>query len=272
MTKRALCIGINDYPGSQNDLQGCVNDANDWRQALENRKFTVTSMLDGAATKSNMVEAFKKIVADTGKDDIAVITYSGHGTWMPDVDDFDNEPDGRDEALCPHDIMSGNVLVDDEIHEIFSMRNWGARLIFISDSCHSGTVARMCPGMPALAKIPENAARIRFLDNSLFLKNAAVLSAANRMRAATFKHRIRSASVLFAGCQDDEYSYDAYINGRFNGAFSYVALNALAQLGEKATYLDWYRAIRNYLPNNNYPQTPNLACAAYQRKWAVLKP
>jgi len=30
MAKKALCIGINDYPGTQNDLSGCVNDANDW--------------------------------------------------------------------------------------------------------------------------------------------------------------------------------------------------------------------------------------------------
>ena len=27
MTKRALCIGINDYPGTGSDLTGCVNDA-----------------------------------------------------------------------------------------------------------------------------------------------------------------------------------------------------------------------------------------------------
>ena len=28
--KKAVCIGINNYPGTSNDLQGCVNDANDW--------------------------------------------------------------------------------------------------------------------------------------------------------------------------------------------------------------------------------------------------
>ncbi len=33
MSKKALCIGINDYPGTQNDLSGCVNDANDWAAA-----------------------------------------------------------------------------------------------------------------------------------------------------------------------------------------------------------------------------------------------
>ena len=28
--RRALCIGINDYPYEGNDLNGCVNDANAW--------------------------------------------------------------------------------------------------------------------------------------------------------------------------------------------------------------------------------------------------
>ncbi len=27
MEKRALCIGINDYPGTRSDLARCVNDA-----------------------------------------------------------------------------------------------------------------------------------------------------------------------------------------------------------------------------------------------------
>ena len=42
MTKRALCIGINDYPGTGSDLAGCVNDANDWGDALQGRGFEVT--------------------------------------------------------------------------------------------------------------------------------------------------------------------------------------------------------------------------------------
>ena len=73
-----------------------------------------------------------------------------------------------------------------------------------------------------------------------------------------------------AGCQDDEYSYDASFNGRPNGAFTYVALYTLSMLDENATYKTWMNAIRQYLPNTYYPQTPNLACAAYQRKWKVL--
>ena len=32
--KKAVCIGINNYPGIFNDLKGCVNDANDWADLL----------------------------------------------------------------------------------------------------------------------------------------------------------------------------------------------------------------------------------------------
>ena len=39
MTKRALCIGINDYPGTGSDLSGCVNDAKDWAGMLTGRGF-----------------------------------------------------------------------------------------------------------------------------------------------------------------------------------------------------------------------------------------
>ena len=34
MAKRALCVGINKYPIPGNDLMGCVNDANGWRDLL----------------------------------------------------------------------------------------------------------------------------------------------------------------------------------------------------------------------------------------------
>ena len=34
MAKKALCVGINNYPGTQNDLNGCVNDANAWAGLL----------------------------------------------------------------------------------------------------------------------------------------------------------------------------------------------------------------------------------------------
>ena len=66
MTRKALCIGINDCPGNQNDLSGCVND---WATEL-----TVTKPLDGQATMANMVATIGATIPDGASGDTVVIT------------------------------------------------------------------------------------------------------------------------------------------------------------------------------------------------------
>ncbi|MBM5817331.1 MAG: caspase family protein [Cyanobacteria bacterium K_Offshore_surface_m2_239] len=264
MAKRALCIGINDYPGTQHDLRGCVNDANDWAATLSARGFTVSKLLDSQATKAALVAGFNTLITSAKSGDSIAITFSGHGTLAPDTSG--DETDGYDEALCPFDIHLGNVLLDDEIHQLFAKRPAGVRLLLISDSCHSGTVTRNAPADPDTADAP----RIRFLPlaswlpadqlpkgpsgrplarlpvNQVFTPWAGVVTAAG--------------DVLMAGCEEgpDHYSYDATFNNRSNGAFTHYALKALKTLPATATYRDWHAAIRRSLPSTNYPQKPQL--------------
>ncbi len=268
--KRSLHIGINDYPGTNNDLAGCVNDANDWEKALNDRGFQTTTLLNDQAKKNDMVRAISNIVEKTGKDDIAVITYSGHGTWVADEDG--DESDGRDEALCPHDIMEGEILTDDELYEIFTQRSWGARIIFISDSCHSGSVSRASHFMPGTENDDWKFPKIRYLAPEVWLKNnPALLQRARSVEHTQGRWNIRAATVLFAGCKDTEYSYDAWFNGKANGAFTYSALQALDKLDPDATYGDWYKEIRKLLPHVQYPQTPQIMASSYQKnKWKVF--
>jgi hypothetical protein len=80
----------------------------------------------------------------------------------------------------------------------------------------------------------------------------------------------RFGALLMAGCQDTEYSFDAYFQGRPNGAFTFVALDTLKKIPKKATYLDWYRKIRTVLPSQQYAQTPNLFGSSSMKKWVVL--
>ena len=90
--KLALCIGINDYPGTGSDLSGCVNDANDWAAVLKQNGFTVAKLLNSAATKKAILTSMKGMVSTVAKGDSIVIQYSGHGTYIPDQDG--DEPDG----------------------------------------------------------------------------------------------------------------------------------------------------------------------------------
>ncbi len=69
MAKKALCVGINDYPGEGSDLNGCVNDAKAWAELLiKNFSFpsgSVKVLLDGQATKAAMLDGLKKLRCTT---------------------------------------------------------------------------------------------------------------------------------------------------------------------------------------------------------------
>ncbi|MFM8252890.1 MAG: caspase domain-containing protein [Planctomycetota bacterium] len=269
MAKFAFCIGINDYPGSGNDLAGCVNDVKDWAALLKARGFTVTTLLDSAATGKAMRAGMAETIAQAKAGDQVVIQYSGHGSFVPDKNG--DEPDGYDECLCPYDIFSKGPLIDDELSKIFAARADGVRLVFISDSCHSGTVARFSPIESAAlgkGKVPK-ITRARFLPPSTFLSESQVKTMGVR--------KVRSASapgsfyaLLLSGCQDSETSADAWFAGRPNGAFTFSALKALETLEETATYQDWYNAIRKRLPSSAYVQTPNINGSATMKAWKVF--
>jgi metacaspase-1 len=256
----ALCIGINDYPGTGSDLAGCVNDARDWAEELTKRGFGATLLLDADATGDAMREGIRRELRNAASGDVVVITYSGHGTWVPDLGG--DEPDRRDEALCPYDLSDNGPLLDDELHDILADRERGVRVVMISDSCHSGTVAAFAP-----ATRPE-ADRVRFLPPGVFLTDEAARTAAALPRVPA--KRSRRAALLMSGCTDFEYSYDAHFDGRPNGAFTYFALRTLRELPAGATYRDWSAAIATALPSRDYPQTPGLDGSRSQRQWPVL--
>ena len=264
MAKKALCIGINDYPGTGSDLSGCVNDARDWKAALEKRGFSVNLLLDAQATKQTMSEQIRILVKEARPQDVVVVTYSGHGSWVPDLDN--DEPDARDEVLCPYDIAQNRPLTDDEIHSTFAERERGVRIVLISDSCHSGSIIRMAP--PPAEAI---GLRIRFLPPENFLPADALQIARARATRRPLGVPRTFGGVMLSGCQDTEYSYDASFNNRPNGAFTYFALKTLQSLRPDATYRDWYQSVRESLPNRLHPQTPNLLGTRAQKAWKIFE-
>jgi hypothetical protein len=270
MVKRALCIGINDYPGTDSDLEGCVNDCNDWASVLEKRGFSVRLMLNSAATGKAMRKAIQTLVSTARTSDTTVIQYSGHGSFVPDVDG--DEPDGTDECLCPYDVKSQGPITDDELFELLRPQAPGVKVVMISDSCHSGTVARFAPILtpPTIVGNDAPQRKVRFLPPSLYLPRREVAKLGARRALRSSSPPGRYAALLLAGCRDTEYSYDAYFRGRPNGAFSFVALQALKKMPAGATYSDWYKMIRRMLPSRQYPQTPNLYGSTRMKRWRVF--
>jgi hypothetical protein len=270
MAKCALCIGINDYPGTDSDLDGCVNDANDWAAAFHGRGFTVKKLLNRQATGKAMRTAIADLVTGAAKGDLVVVQYSGHGSFVPDEDG--DEPDGIDECLCPHDVRTHGPITDDEMFELYSDHKPGVRILMISDSCNSGTVAKFAPILTPPTAKGKGAPRrtVRFLPPGAYLSRRDMAKLGVRRAIRRSSPPGRYAGLLMAGCQDTESSWDAYFQGRPNGAFTFVALRVLKSLSARATYRDWYRAIRRELPSRQYPQTPNLYGSTSMKRWRVL--
>lgn len=252
--KRALCVGINDYPGVDSDLSGCVNDAKDWKKTLAARGYTVATLFDRDATRANVLEGLAELVSSGKSGDSLVFTFSGHGSWIPDVDG--DESDQRDEMLCPYDIGKNKYLLDDDLAEVFGKKADGVRLYFISDSCHSGTVAKFAaPLFPDAAKLLP---KPRFLPPYAFLKGAKERKRLDAVAAvaSTAATRQKYPALLLAGCRDTQFSYDASFGGKANGAFTYFALAALAK--KPKTPRAWMKLVRQSLPSSIHPQTPQI--------------
>lgn len=260
----ALTSGVNRY-GSGMDLAGCVPDAQGWTAALADRGATVETLLDGDASRANILSAIGGILRRAKRGDTAVITWSGHGSRVPDMDG--DEPDRFDETICPADIMAtGRHITDDELYQtIVRYRAEGARVVFISDSCHSGTVTRFAA--PLIPK--DRMRRARYLPPELFLEGLALQRArALPSRATTAPPR--HPNLLMGGCEDREFSYDAWFGDRPNGAFTRVALDTLAELPVGSTYRQWHARIQRRLPSIDYPQSPSLDGTTAQKAWVAL--
>lgn len=77
----AVVIGVNDYPGTQDDLGSAVNDANDVAQALSGFGVDNDHMVvlrDGQVTNHTLLDSVNWLAANAGPNAVAVFFYAGH--------------------------------------------------------------------------------------------------------------------------------------------------------------------------------------------------
>jgi hypothetical protein len=252
--KKALLVGINQYQLAGAQLAGCVNDVNGMAKLLSGAYGyqDVRILTDGQATRANILAELECLTSGIGKHDRLVFHYSGHGTQVPDRSG--DEEDGADEAICPVDItyQGENLIIDDELATFFNRVPSGARLTFISDSCHSGTVDRALPFTGA-------AVHSRFLPLEGHGRNTSVHIRPRSPRLSYSK--IPGHWVLVSGCRDDQTSADAYFGNVPNGALTYSLLQVLGKT-PRMTYRQLVEQSRKWLGENGFDQVPQLTASA----------
>ena len=270
MSKKALCVGINDYPYDGSDLNGCVNDAKAWADLLVRHydfpKSDVKLLLDAEAVKAKIMAGIKGLLVGAKSGDVLVFTNSSHGTY---VEDKSGDEEMYDEALCPYD-CADRLIVDDELRELFANLAKGVSLTVISDSCYSGTVTRAAVSevIPGL-KTPDDR-RVRFLNPALMGKGVLQNPWKAKPKGKQKYPEAGMKDVLLSGCTDKEYSYDARIGRLYHGAMTYYALQAIKEMNYQITFQQLHTQLLNLLDDAGYPQHPQLEGKKSNKKKQVF--
>lgn len=249
MTKKAFCVGINDYPYRGYDLKGCVNDVLAWSELLVDHydfpRSNIKIITDSEATKHNIMKGIKDLLTDAGSGDVLVFVNASHGSYVLDTSGDEEE---YDEIICPYNAKEDEVK-DDALRELFSNLSAGVKLTVISDSCFSGTVTRRIPGEDQ---------RMRFLDPDL--RGYRVVSNPLRYKRKKAEKYPESGmkEILISATNDIEFAYDDKFGDVYHGAMSYYALHTIREADYKINYAELVKKINQQLTKAHYPQHPQL--------------
>ena len=215
-------IGINDYLGNANDLAGSVNDAEDLAGALRAAKAKkVIKFIDQAGTKFNIERSFLKLVADAREGDTILFSYSGHGAQEPEPQGRNGEPDGKNENF----LLSGYTtkgpgtkerIVDDEIYAWLQKADAkGVNVVFIADSCHSGTMNR---------SVRNDVVRYRTADFGAITDDELAFPPPEtaKIEDGALKH-----VTFISATTDDKLTPEVKIEGKWRGALSWSMARAI---------------------------------------------
>ncbi|MGV8175093.1 MAG: caspase family protein [Methanothrix sp.] len=250
----ALTIGLNSvdpkhYAGWSGELAACEADARDMAKIAASKKFQVETLLTKEATRAQIIEKVSKAAKELKSGDIFMLTYSGHGGQLPDLNR--EELDERDETWCLYDAQ----LVDDELNALFAGFLEGVRILVFSDSCHSGTVTR---GMDDFGRSPLTAPSgtplrkknmPREFIGPVYKENKTFYDKILK-KPAVKEEDIKASALLISGCQDNQYSYD----GERNGLFTSNLLAVWKDGKFSGDYKRFYSSIVRRMPRE---QTPN---------------
>jgi len=286
MSRKALLVGINDYPGTQNDLQGCVNDITNIYDILV-KYFSflpadIVMLSNSRARKSAIVDGLKSMLGSGKEGDTLVFHYSGHGSQVPDMEG--DEPDGKDEVICPYDFdWSDGFIKDDDMASLITGMRKGVRLEVILDSCHSGTGTREIildrsslavarpSGMDAVSLWNSpHCIRPRFLapPPDVALRADEIFGRELPLRRIARGDPMNH--VLWAACRSDQYSADAEIGGRPAGAFTYYFCRHVRDTQGKVTREQLLKLVRASLKHEGFSQVPQLEGPAGSAKAGVF--
>lgn len=271
MTKRALCVGINDYslrPGF-NSLPDARQDGEAWAALLPNSfgfdAADVTLLTDQNATRSAVMAALTTMFQQCQAGDVVCYFHAGHGGRKPDGNG------GYYETICCAD-ANGDIR-DSEISALAaSLQPSIANFTIVLDSCHSGGVFDPPPPGETMRCIPwsaDEAAAMAAACNGILphvsLSNAQAMQnnvSVTKDNDGSMKMTINedlnysdsAKATLLAACRYDQLSGGTGSHGKFTQAL----LDIINSSNFQITHPDLLDKVRQAIARYTSTQTPQL--------------
>ncbi len=272
--KYALLVGIDLYTDVK-QLVGCLKDVDNVKEVLNKKAGfpleNLEALKNQQATRDGILNSLKAKQSSARSGDLFVFYFSGHGTLFPDrfsedKDEMNNiSPPGLtagkyDSALCPVDTNSAshgnkpweNLILDDELFSLFSgFTKAGCMVVFIADSCHSGTIAKGV-GVEAKYVSPEKAIKTQMTN--------IVPATLGRVTSEQDKQVNARGMYLTLSSSKDTQTSGATQNG------SLFTKHVVKAINEKAnqSYRELYAAIKNgVMQESSQSQNPQLDTRFY---------
>jgi hypothetical protein len=146
LRRKAVLVGVADYPDPANRLDGPVNDVFSVSAALQELGFPpdgIRVVLNERATAQGIQERLRWLLEDARDGDQLFFFFAGHGAQVPGYG-AESEVDRLDECLVPWDFdwSHGSGITDDALAALYGQLPYGCQFTMMLDCCHAGGMAR----------------------------------------------------------------------------------------------------------------------------------
>lgn len=259
-TRRALLVGISDYPKAVAEAWPAIHGANDVEliaPVLQKQGFRITKICNKAATANKIRKEMASLAAACKNGDMVYIHFSCHG--QPFEDKNGDEEDGWDESIIPYDAQTAyskgkyegaNHIIDDELHGFFQkLRKAVGEKGFVCvvvDACHAGGASRGDDDMEE----DEDNTFVRGTKKGfspLGKEYRPRINAKGHFRIA--KEKGLANIVILEACRSYQTNYEIRPAGKYHGPLSYYVSQVLSRK-KLSCDIGWVHEVRDMMAHD----------------------
>jgi hypothetical protein len=221
-----------------------VADAEAMAALLRDAGFAVTFRTNDRATTDVLKDFLDRQAKKRVAGETVVVYIASHGTQLPDDPEHPDETEGMDDAF----LFYNRMLIDDELYDLWEQfQTPGVRIVFVTDSCTSGTAFKLTTDDKPRTKF--RAVRVT-AARKLYDQNRAIYQKVWAQKPPDSPRRapgltMKATAVHLAASPDRVPAKE--VNGR--GLFTTTLIEVWAQGTFSGNYKQFAEAIQRTIPD-----------------------